>query len=142
MPSPRLLHPIPILIRQIDRKFTPKYDNRLKEPIGQSPRLLKPVKLRAQMKIGRTDDAQATGLGIEEKSDGYALFLVADLKRVRITINRGDRIVQIGEGVSKREVDFYIVKFEFRGHYPSARGHTLIKAHFQDRHPSRQRGDL
>jgi hypothetical protein len=144
MPAPRLLHPVPVLIRQIDRKFTSRWDDNLHEPIGQVRRKdrRKETEVRAQVKIGGTDTPQASEGGVVEKSDGYLLFLTSDLKKAHLTINRGDRVVKIGNGSNGREVDLYITQFEWRGHYPGAQGPTLLKAHFEDRAPSRQRGDL
>lgn len=142
MPTPRLLHPVPVYLRQIDRKFTAKYDHVLKEPIGQARRDQAPIKLRAQVHIGTTDDPRPSQGGVTETSDGYLLFLVSDLKAAGVTIDRGDRIVQIGEGDGQRETDLYITRMQWRGHYPQHRGPTMVKCYFEDRHPSRQRGDL
>lgn len=142
MPTPRLLHPVPIFLRQIDRTFTAEYDDNLREPIGQARRKKKPVRLVAQMKIGDTDSPQASAGGIIERSDGYALFRTQDLRDADIVVDRGDVIVQIGDKPNDRETDLYITKMQFMGHYPSAAGPTLVKAFFEDRHPSRQRGEL
>jgi hypothetical protein len=142
VPTPRLLHPVPILLRQIDRRFTAEYDDNLREPIGQARREKKPVRLVAQMKIGDTDRPQASEGGVLERSDGYALFRTQDLRAADVELDRGDRIVQIGDEPNDREVDYYITKFVWLGHYPSAKGPTLVKAFFEDRHPSRQRGAL
>ena len=144
MPAPRLLHPVPVLIRQIDRKFSARMDDNLNEPIGQVRRKdrRKETEVRAQMKIGGTDIPTASEGGVTESSDGYALFLTSDLTKAHLTIARGDRIVKIGDSSNGREVDLYITKFEWRGHYPRAKGPTLLKAYFEDRAPSHQRGDL
>jgi hypothetical protein len=141
MPMPRLIHPIPVEIRKADRKFTAAYDDNFREPVGQVRRKQKPIKLRAQLKIKDTDAATATAGGVQEQSNGYLLFLTADLKRAGVTIEIGDRVVKLGEGDNAREVDYYITKFYWRGHYPAAGGPTLLKAFFMDRQPSRQRED-
>lgn len=141
MPTPRLLHPVPVYIRQIDREQTPQ-DDRARSPKGQARRKQKPIKLRAQVKIGDTDNPKASPGGVIESSDGYLLFLTVDLRAARVLIDRGDRVVQIGDGKAARDVDYYITKVQHRGHYPGQKGPTLLKAFFTDRHPSRQRGDL
>lgn len=141
MPLPRLLHPVPVFIRQISRGITPQ-DHNAREPRGQAYRKQKPIKLRAQVRIGDTDEPAATAGGVTESSEGYLLFLTRELKAAKVTIDRGDQVVQIGEGAFAREVDYYITKLQHRGHYPNAKGPTLLKAFFSDRHPSRQRGDL
>lgn len=141
--SPRLIHPVPVWLRQLDREGTAITDDNLREPVGQARRELKPVKLRAQVKDGRTDAATAAAIGAVEHSDGYLLFLTADLRAAGVTLQRGDRIVQIGEEPNAREdLDYYLLRFQYLGHYPHAGGATLVKAFYEDRAPSRQRGDL
>lgn len=142
MPTPRLLHPIPVWIRKADRKFTAAFDENFGEPVGQVRRKQKPIKLRAQLKIKDTDDPNQLGHGVAERSVGYMLFLTSDLKRAQVTIDRGDRIVQLGEDPNGREVDYYVTKLQWRGHYPEHGGPTLLKAWFMDRQPSRLREDL
>lgn len=142
MPLPNLIHPVPVYIRQIDRTFTAVQDANLHEPIGQARRFQKPKKLRAQVRIQDTDAPNSSEGGVVEGSNGYLLFLTRDLKRERVTIQRGDRVVQIGDGDDARETDYYLTKMQWRGHYPNHKGPTMLKAFFRDRKPSRQRGDL
>lgn len=139
MPTPRLLHPVPVELRKADRKFTAAYDENLREPVGQVRRKQKPIKLTAQVKIKDTDATTATEGGEQRQSNGYMLFLTADLKKKGVTIDIGDRVVKIGTGDNAREVDYYIVKFHWRGHYPEHGGPTMVKAFFEDRQPSRYR---
>lgn len=139
MPNPRLIHPIPVYIRQKDVDYTAAYDHNLREPIGQVRREQKPVRLVAQIQEGLTDRARAEIGGVSENSDGYILFRTSDLYDKRFDIQRGDRIVQIGEGRNQRNVDYYIVALKYMGHYQSAKGATLVRAYYEDRHPSRLR---
>lgn len=142
MPTPRLIHPIPVFIRQIQRSLTAQDDD-AHEPVGQARRKQKPIKLMGQIKtFDPTDAPDASSGGVTEHSSGYILFRTHDLKHLRITLQRGDRIVQIGEGKFADEVDYYITQKPRRGHYPEHRGATLQKFFFSDRKPSRQRGDL
>lgn len=138
---PRLLHPVPVYLRKKDLEYTAEYDDNLHEPIGQVRREQKPIRLRAQVKINDTDEASATQGSVNERSEGYLLFLTRELNAAKLVIERGDRVVQIGDGDNAREVDYYITKFQWRGHYPRAQGPTLLKAFFEDRHPSRLRND-
>ena len=138
---PRLIHPIKVYIKKADRTQT-FYDDDLHEPIGQVKRPQKPFAVWAQIKTVDTDDPQPAPGGVLEETRGYILVRTIDLRRNHLTIERGDQIIQIGEEPNARQVDFYITKFQQRGHYPSARGHTLLKCWFADRHPSRQKGDL
>jgi hypothetical protein len=139
MPIPRLIHPIPVFLRKADREQTALMDDNLNEPVGQVRREQTPIKLMAQHGNVKDSAAMATEGGVNEKSDGYLLFLTADLNAARVTIERGDRVVQIGDGDVGREVDFYIVKLKYMGHYPRQRGPTLVRAYYEDRHPSRLR---
>jgi len=140
--QPNLIHPIPVFIRKLERSLTAIQDDDLHEPLGQARRESKPIKLYAQIQTSDTDAPVVSEGGVVEKTDGYCLFRTADLRLARFEVERGDRIVQIGEAPNAREVDLYITKIRPMGHYPSASGHTLIRAYFEDRKPSRQRGDL
>lgn len=142
MPTPRLLHKTPVYIRQIDRKFTARYDENLKEPIGQVRRPNSPVRLIAQVKIGNTDLPAASPGGVTETSSGYLLFRTQDLRAADIELDRGDQVVQIGDKPNDRAVDYYLLQFEWLGHYAQHGGNTLVKAFFSDRNPSRHKGDL
>jgi len=116
-------------------------DDNLHEPIGQVRRQLKPIRLVAQIADGKTDDPRSSAGGVTLESDGYVLFLTKDLRKAGTTVDVGDRIVQIGEGVNERSVDYYVTKLKYLGHYPDKRGASLVRAYYEDRHPSRQRGD-
>ncbi len=139
MATPRLLNPVKVFLRKLDKEETAAVDDKLKEPIGQYRRKQKPIKLTAQIGKGSADRAVATEGGKSEKSDGYLLFLTRDLKVAKVTIEIGDRVVQIGEGASERQVDYYIIRLAWRGHYKEHRGHTMVKAFFEDRQSSRVR---
>ena len=139
MPVPNLLHPIPIKLRKADRTFTAAYDEGFKEPVGQVRRKQKPIKLVAQINENESDAARATEGGVQKEGDGYALFRTRDLTAARVTLEDGDRIVEIGEGDKRREVDFYIFRFRHMGHYQGPGGSTLLRAYYHDRSPSRVR---
>lgn len=141
MSPPQLKHPIPVEIRKARKKFTAAYDDNFKEPVGQVYRKQKPIKLVAQIKIKDTDAPVFASGNISEQSNGYLLFLTEDLKDAGVTLERGDNVVKIGEGDNEREVDYFLTKFHWRGHYPAHGGPTLLKAFFQDRQPSRLRED-
>jgi hypothetical protein len=139
MPTPMLLHPIPVKLRKSDRAFTAAWDENFREPVGQVRRKQRPIELVAQVKNIRVENVVLKEGGKSEHADGYLLFLASDLERRKVTIETGDRIVEIGSGSRTREVDYYVVQVTGRGHYPEHFGHTMIKAFFQDREPSRHR---
>ncbi len=72
--------------------------------------------------------------GSTETSLGYVLFRLQDLDVQGITLQVNDRFKKIG----RIDTDVFIVRLEFQGHYPPD-GPTLVKAHFEDRQPSKQR---
>lgn len=142
MPRPRLLHPVPVYIRKIDRDETAVMDHNLHEPVGQVRRPQKPLRLICQHQPNIKDRPAAAPGGAMEESDGYVLFRTQDLRLWKVTVERGDRIVQMGDPPNDYEVDYYITRTKPMGHYPSARGSTLLRCYYEDRHPSRQRGSL
>lgn len=138
---PRLLNPVKVQIKKSEKSET-FYDDDLREPIGQVTRANVPITVWAQIKTVDDDNPQASVGGPLETTRGYILVKSSDLKKLRFTLDRGDQIIKIGEGDFARNTNYYITKFQHRGHYQSAGGNTLIKAWFADRHPSRQSGDL
>jgi hypothetical protein len=136
---PRLIHPIPVYLRKIDRDQTAVQDENLSEPIGQVRHDQKPTRLVAQIKRERSQRPVASEGGVIEESDGYMTFRTHDLRVARVTIERGDRVVQIGDAPNDSVVDYYFQRSMELGHYPFARGNTLIRWYFEDRQPSRQR---
>lgn len=132
MPIPNLIHPVPIKIRQIS-KLTTHYDEDAREPIQHAARSVTKtvngqVKWASQFKLGHTR------AGATEKAAGYVLFRNVDLVAKSIVLQDNDQIIQIGT----RDTDVYINELEPTGHYPDTGGHTMIKAFFQDRAPSKQ----
>ena len=132
-------HPITVFLRKADKEQTAVMDDDLHEPVGQVRRKLKPIKLVAQIADGKAKDPVASSGGVVEESDGYLLFRTKDLRTAKTTVERGDRIVQIGEKPNDREVDYYITKLKYMGHYPGKKGASLVRAYFEDREPSRHR---
>lgn len=137
MPPVRLLHPIQVLLRKAEPSRTAAQDPVLKEPIGQVRRNRKPIRLLAQISDGKTNDPVATAGGVNEDSDGYLLFRTQDLRREGVTVERGDRVVQIGSDENAKDVDYYITKLKYMGHYPNHKGPSLVRAYYADRQPSR-----
>ena len=133
MVQPRLLHPVPIVIQQMDQSTT-MYDDDYREPIQQSQRFAN-VTLPGQVKwtVG-LDELKMERGGVRLEAEGYVLFRYKDLKAKNITLKKDDRLITIG-GV---EVDVYITKIQPMGHYPSAAGPTLVRAWFNDRQPNKQ----
>jgi len=135
--KPRLIAPIPIYIEQIEPDQTAQFDPYTKEPIGDVARA-PAIRVLGQFQPDKTDDPDASSGGVVLESKGYILFQYMDLVRAGIQIRRGDKVIQIGEGLYKEEVEFYIKGTRRAGHYARLKGGAFLKAWYSDRHPSRK----
>jgi len=126
-----------VFIQQIERERTTRMDDNLREPVGAVERNPIILNLRGQIKWGSQDRPNPTTTGTEELSDGYILFKGSDLRKLHVTLNRGDRVVQIGVTPNIQLVDLYFTKFEPIAH--KSNGNHLTKAFFEDRQPSTHR---
>lgn len=129
---PRLLHPVPVVLEQIDMAAT-VYDSDSREPVQQAARKTS-VTLPGQMKYGESKSAGMSSTGLEAGENGYALFRIRDLHFANITLQIGDRIRSAGDTVH----DAYITRLQPIGHLPRWNS-TLIKAFFADRQPAKNR---
>jgi hypothetical protein len=84
-------------------------------------------------------ELRAQDIGAVEYSTGYVLFRMSDLRALGKRIKTGDRIVAYGSGVARTELDVYVTKLRYEGHYPDQHGPGLVKAFFNDRAPERQK---
>lgn len=132
MPIPNLIHPVPILIQQIDTAET-LYDDELREPVQQSVRGAT-VTVDGQVKWGLDQSVDSERRGAQEDSDGYVLFRYVDLQAQGVTLKHEDRFIKLGT----LDVDVYVTSLRPEGHYSDTGGPTLVKAFFADRQPSRQ----
>lgn len=129
---PRLLHPVPVTIEQIDRGET-LYDEDAREPIQQAARKVSKT-IPGQVKWFSQFDDKPTRAGTIENASGYVLFRQVDLTAYAVELATEDRFSRIGT----RDTDVYVVSLRPVGHYPDQGGHTMIKAFFKDRQPSKQ----
>ena len=127
---PNLLHPVPVQIEQID-KGTTIYDDDAREPVQRAERKAV-VTVPGQANYGSSSNQQYGSGGPREGEGGYVLFRVRDLAAKSITLQSDDRLIGIGE----LGQDGYITRLQPRGHYP-AYGHTLVRAYFSDRQPTK-----
>lgn len=132
MPVPRLIHPVPVTIQQIDKSAT-IMDEDAREPIQSAARPVSKT-LNGQVKWQSQFDEQNTRVGTIESASGYVLFRQIDLTAKSIVLQNEDRISRIGTS----DTDVYITNLRPVGHYPDQGGHTMIKAFFDDRQPSKQ----
>lgn len=131
-PYPRLLHPVVVVLEQIDRAAT-VYDEDTREPVQQAARKAA-ISLPGQASYGSSKEHSLKPYGPEEGESGYVTFLARDLETRSIVLSVGDRITAIG----KVEHDAYIGRLQPMGHYPEF-GNTLVRAYYQDRQPAKVR---
>lgn len=135
---PSLIHPIPVFLRKAERTLTAVQDDNLHEPVGQVRRPQAPTRLLAQVSWGKDQRQDQAQEGNSGSSDGYLLFRTSDLRAKHLAVEIGDRITQIGDGAAAQPMDLYVVALTWMGHYPDQHGASLVKAHFEDRRPSRE----
>jgi hypothetical protein len=128
-PYPRLLHPVPVELRKLNRAQT-AWDKKAREPIGHAVRDVAVV-LEAQVRYNRIEQPTADFEGVLRDSKGMLLFRFCDLEAIPITIERGDKVSKIGN----RACDFFVSHFEDAGHLQDYGGATLLAVWFVDRTP-------
>ena len=137
MPLPRLIHPVPTDVRQIDKTET-IYDEGYREPVQQAERGVTKT-VPGQWKWGSDKELRPGKSGPEEESDGYVLFRLIDLEGQGINpLQIQDQIVGYGGGRGRVNLDVYIISLRYIGHYSDQAGPSMVKAFFKDRQPSRQ----
>jgi hypothetical protein len=130
MPTPNLIHPVPIQIKQLDTSNT-AMDRDYREPILQSKRS-STVTVQGQVKWWSRSNLDFTEGGSQEEYTGYVLFRRVDLERQGITIKNNDKIIKI----DNLDMDLYITKFNPIAYYKN--GYSLLKCFFLDRQPANQ----
>ncbi len=139
MPIPNLIHPVPVRVEQIERasvETDPDYDEEY-EVVARAA----VVTLPGLVKWGTFDRYRPSDAGVQEGEDGYVVFRIVDLRAQSIvSINRGDRFLQLGGSPNGVGTDVYVTRLRFEGHYPDQNGPTLIKAFFVDRQPVKGAG--
>lgn len=132
MTVPNLLHPVPVVIQQLDMAATTQ-DPDYREPIQQASRKIKTT-VPGQVKWEGDKELTFNKGGVQQKADGYVLFRYVDLEAASITLRDNDRFTKIGN----LDTDVYVMKLLPNSHYEDQGGATLVKAFFADRQPSRQ----
>jgi len=127
MPVPRLLHPVPVVVEQIDRQAT-AYDRDAREAVQVVARKVT-FTMSGQAKWISDMSLEAVKEGAIERASGYVLFSLAELRAASRMIVRGDRFTSIGG----RDCDAYVERTEPTAHYPDLGGPGLLKAHFSTR---------
>lgn len=135
MPSPRLLHPIPVTIELMNRDQLVT-DMGAREAFHGARRIAKrTIQVHAQRKVQGASDPAVNVEGFSVPVAGYILVRTMDLRQLGVELKRGDRIVQFGRAPNAVAADVYLLLEERMGHYPSQGGATLQKWFYGDRDP-------
>lgn len=137
MVAPNLIHPLPTDVQAVDVGSTIQ-DDGYNEPV-QSVVYAPAYTVPGQWKWLSDEELRMQDIGAVEYSTGYVLMCTRDLRALGQKIKRGDRIVAYGTGAARVELDVYVTKIRFEGHYPDQHGPALVKAFFNDRAPERQK---
>jgi hypothetical protein len=135
MPSPRLLHPIPVTIEQMNRSQLVEDMNAREAFHGSRQIARSAVTVQAQHKVQGANAPSFSAAGFSEPVAGYILVRTKDLRALGVVLKRGDRIVQVGRGPNAVTMDAYLLLSEDMAHYPSQGGAALQKWYYADRAP-------
>lgn len=125
MVLPRLLHPVPITIQQIDRSTT-IYDDDFREEVQRVERS-SDVQVPGQVSWEIDKRFRSALGGAIEDSEGYVLFRFRDLTAASVTLKREDRLTSLGNYAC----DVYVTALQPIGHYPDQGGPAMIRAFFK-----------
>lgn len=133
--QPDLIEPVTVKLQQIDKDNTP-YSAGISgrhEAINYIERKTE-VELKAQVVfVDRKQQLEFHQLGAEEQVKGYCVFRYKDLTAKGVTIERGDKIVQVGQLTG----EWYVLhgQGDPAAHFSSIGGFTLTRIFFGDREP-------
>lgn len=128
MPIPNLIHPVSILLSQIEYSTT-DFDEEFREPVQNVNRAVTQT-IPGQVKWAHDKKVFYMRQGKKLEADGYVLFRYVDLSAKTVTLNIGDRILQTGK---QNLTNVYIVHLQPIGHYTDTDGSTMVKAFFEDK---------
>jgi len=136
MVQPNLIHPLPTDVQSLNRAATLQ-DDGYAEPV-QTVMYDETFTAPGQWKWMSDKELRMQDIGSIEYSTGYVLFRMGDLRTLGKTIGVGDRIIGYGSGAARIQLDVYVTKLRYEGHYGDQFGPSLVKAFFNDRLPERQ----
>lgn len=125
MVLPRLIHPVPITIEQIDRSTT-VYDDDFREEVQRVERGA-PVTVSGQVSWEIDKRFRSSLGGAIEDSEGYVLFRFVDLTTAGVTLKREDRFTSLGNYAC----DVFVTALQPIGHYQDQGGPAMIRAFFK-----------
>ena len=135
MSNVQLIEPIDVIIERID-KINTTYSSGVsgrRYPQNYVARKTE-VSLPAQVVFGDNEQiANHTQLGTDEKIRGYAVLRYEDTRNLSIELQRGDKIIKIGQ----INTELYLLHSQGdpAAHYSSIGGFTLFRMFFGDRNP-------
>lgn len=136
MPNPKLLFPVQVEIKIIDKEAT-TYNENAGEPVRRAKLATPTILIPAQPRYGNEDNPDLNREGVVEKTDGWLTMKTADLIRRGLFaddgnpgIKRGSKIIRIGK---KTGLELFVTKYKPLGHYTSTNGYSLVRVYFEDR---------
>jgi hypothetical protein len=137
MPVPNLINFVDVTVEQIDKAAT-IYDPDSREPIQSAARAV-PFTIKGRPKWLSSKELQVMDQGAADQARGYVLFRVVDLVAQGVTIAIGDRVTVVGVAPGVTDQEVYITRLQPTAYWADQGGHTLLKAWFTDREPSKER---
>ena len=128
-----MINPTPAFVR-LKSETTTRFSNRARHTKGKTVYAAE-VEIPCQPFIGKVDDPEAApGGSIKEKVEGYIVVLAKDMNNLLTRLlDRGDKIVGLGGGTNRRDIEYFIVGNKTAGAYSDENGFTIRKYFFSSR---------
>lgn len=123
MLNPRLIHPVVVVIEQID-PATQVIDATFRQPVGAPTQVSRT--LRGQVKTARAQSLTPTGGGNDTaaNSDGHVVFETDALTAAGVTLHQGDVIVSVAGATVRHRIT------RVEPHGTAGGRHRLMYAYF------------
>lgn len=135
MPTPKLLHKVPVTVALINKAST-VYNANAGEPVRAANRAVTVI-IPGQIHWGSEDVPDFEKEGVVEKSDGWVTMRTKDLTARGLVdekgnpgIERGAKFIKFGK---QDGLELFVTKSKPLGHWPDKDGFTLVRIYFEDR---------
>ncbi len=133
MVTPNLINPTPAFVR-LKSEATTRFSNTARQTKGKTVYAAE-VEIPCQPFIGKVDDPETQpGGSIKEEVEGYIVVRGADMNSLLTRkLDRGDKVVGLGTGTNRRDIEYYIVGSKTGAAYDDQDGFSLRKYFFAAR---------
>ena len=128
MVRPRLIHPVPVKYRVLERTEG-FHDDEDRAPIRVAQRKVFVI-LNAQIKWTTDSEQVTTPSGVAVQAIGYILCETKELDEKSVDPKFGDQITEIS---SKAQEDLFVLSTKPRAHYPDIGGPGFLQIDFYRR---------